>query len=151
MAFGQGYYEDFDFSLRLRRAGYSQVIAEDVFVAHIGSATFATLGKRQKELMRQNRALLQQRHPGIHFEHVREGNAKALSHLLGVARESGWSDGLRQRAAWRLAALLLDEAKSPLKRWRWRWKTRGVRRTLAAAGIEPCFPAEQIDLSSAPS
>ena len=141
VAFGQGYYEDFDFSLRLRRAGFEQVIAEDVFVAHIGSATFAKLGSRQRALMRHNRRLIRERHPGVHFEHVREGNAKALRHLLAVARVGGWTEGLHQRAAWRLAALLDDEAKSPFKRWRWRWATRDIRHTLAAAGIGPCLPA----------
>ena len=64
-----------------------------------------------------------------------------LRHLLAVVHESGWTNSLRLRAAWRLAALLQDEAKSPLKRWRWRWATRDVRRTLAAAGIEARFPA----------
>ena len=140
-AFGLGYYEDFDFSLRLRQTGLAQVIAEDVFIAHVGSATFSALGDRQKVLMRHNRALLRERHPEVHFEHVREGNAVALRHLLSVVHESGWTDGLRQRAAWRLAALLQDEAKSPFKRWRWRWATRDVRRMLAAAGIEARFPA----------
>ena len=140
-AFGLGYYEDFDFSLRVRRAGFMQVIAEDVFVAHIGSATFATLGDEQRTLMRRNRALMRERHPDVRFEHVREGNADALQHLLKVARKGGWTDGLRRRAAWRLAALLHDEAKSPFKRWRWRWGTRALRRALAAAGIEPRFPS----------
>ena len=140
-AFGLGYYEDFDFSLRLQQAGLAQVIAEDVFIAHVGSATFSALGDQQKVLMRHNRALLRERHPGVHFEHVREGNAAALRHLLAVVHESGWTNSLRLRAAWRLAALLQDEAKSPFKRWRWRWATRDVRHTLAAAGIEARFPA----------
>lgn len=39
--FGMGYFEDFDFSLRLRDAGYEQAITEDVFIYHQGSATFS--------------------------------------------------------------------------------------------------------------
>ena len=140
-AFGLGYYEDFDFSLRVRRAGLRQVIAEDVFIAHLGSASFATLGDAQHTLMQRNRKLMLERHPDVRFEHVREGNAHALRHLLAVARKGGWTEALRRRAAWRYAALLEDEAKSPLKRWRWRWATRGLRRALAAAGIEPRFPS----------
>jgi GT2 family glycosyltransferase len=146
-AFGLGYYEDFDFSLRVRRAGLRQVIAEDVFVAHAGSASFATLGDEQTKLMRRNRALMRERHPDVRFEHVREGNALALRHLIAVARKGGWTSGLRKRAAWRFAALLHDEAKSPLKRWRWRWSTRDLRRALAAAGIEPCFPAADVSIA----
>lgn len=139
--FGLGYYEDFDFSLRLAEAGFHQVIAEDVFIAHVGSATFSGMGRAQHELMRNNRKLIAARHPGIRFEHVRVGNAQALRYLIEAAHASGWTEGLRQRAAWRFAALLWDEPRSPFKRWRWRWHTRDIRRSLIAAAIDPRFPA----------
>jgi len=142
-AFGLGYYEDFDFSLRLRHAGLEQVIAEDVFVAHVGSASFASLGKAQRALMRRNRGLLRQRHRDVRFEHVREANAQALHHLVDVAERDGWTDALRRRAAWRLAALAWDEPKSPFKRWRWRLRQRALRRRLAVAGITPRFPIQE--------
>ena len=135
--FGLGYYEDFDFSLRLRRAGWQQAIAEDVFVAHVGSASF---GAKQHELMRRNRRLMKERHPGVHFEHVREGNAQVLRALAAQAQAGGWTDALRERAAWRLAALDWDEPRSPFKRLRWSWKNRDLRRQLAAAGIVARFP-----------
>jgi len=138
--FGLGYFEDFDFSLRLRAIGRKQVVAEDVFVAHIGSATFSAMGSAQKTLMRRNRRLMRERHPGARFEHVRETNERALRHLVATALASGWTPALRERAAWRFAALLWDEAKSPFKRWRWRWHTRDLRRTLRAQGIAPRFP-----------
>lgn len=140
VGFGLGYFEDFDFSLRLRAIGREQVIAEDVFVAHVGSATFADMGVAQKALLRRNRRLLRARHQPVRFEHVREGNAHALRHLLATAGAHGWTPALRERAAWRFAALLWDEAKSPFKRWRWRWRTRDLRRALQAQGIHPTFP-----------
>jgi GT2 family glycosyltransferase len=150
-AFGLGYYEDFDFSLRLAQRGYQQVIAEDVFVAHVGSASFAAMGAAQKALMRKNRALLIERHPDAHFEPLRAGNAAALRHLLSAAAASGWTDALRERAAWRLAALHQDEPKSPFKRLRWRWGTRDIRRALAGAGIAAQFPeAPPRDAAAAP-
>ena len=139
--FGLGYFEDFDFSLRLRAIGRKQVIAEDVFIAHVGSATFSHMGSAQRKLMRRNRGLLKQRHPGVRFEHVREANERALRHIVVTALATGWTPALHERAAWRYAALLWDEAKSPFKRWRWRWKTRELRRTLDTHGIVPGFPA----------
>ena len=139
-SFGLGYFEDFDFSLRLRAIGREQVIAEDVFVAHVGSATFSGMGAAQKTLLRRNRGLLRERHPQVRFEHAREANEQALRHLVLTAQTTGWTLALRERAGWRLAALLRDEAKSPFKRWRWRWRTRDLRRTLRAEGIEPRFP-----------
>jgi hypothetical protein len=116
------------------------VIAEDVFVAHVGSASFGSLGAKQHELMRRNRELMKQRHPDVHFEHVREGNALALHHLVDTARRSGWTEALRARAAWRLAALTWDEPRSPFKRLRWRWTHRELRTRLHEAGIVAGFP-----------
>jgi GT2 family glycosyltransferase len=139
-SFGLGYFEDFDFSLRLRAIGRSQVIAEDVFIAHVGNASFSSMGSARRMLMRRNRKLLRNRHPEVRFEHVRETNERALRYLVAAAQAHGWTDALRDRAEWRFAALLWDEAKSPFKRWRWRWRTRDLRRTLKAQGIEPRFP-----------
>jgi len=53
-AFGLGYYEDFDFSLRLRKAGWEQKITEDVFVLHAGSATFQA-STEAKQLLKRNK------------------------------------------------------------------------------------------------
>jgi GT2 family glycosyltransferase len=140
-SFGLGYYEDFDFSLRLRQAGWQQVIAEDVFIAHVGSASFSVVSSQQRELLRRNRALMRERYPDVNFEHAREGNAMALRHLIRVAQDGGWNKALRARAAWRLASLLADEPRSPLKRLRWRWRVRDIRRALASSSIEPQYPA----------
>ena len=116
------------------------MIAEDVFVAHVGSASFSAMGSKQHELMRHNRQLMKQRHPDVHFEHVREGNATVLRALVAQAAQTGWTDALRARAAWRAAALAWDEPRSPFKRLRWRWKNRDLRRQLAVAGIDARFP-----------
>jgi len=42
--FGLGNFEDDDYCLRVARAGYRLVIAEDAFVFHYGNRTFARLG-----------------------------------------------------------------------------------------------------------
>lgn len=143
-AFGAGYYEDFDFSLRLRANGLEQVMAEDVFVAHAGSAVFATLRAQQKALLKRNRALLQERHPRVKFEHLRVGNANALRHLLHHAGTHGWTPALRARAAWRYAALLDQLPNSPLKRWRWKLANRPLCKALNAANIMPGYPSDPL-------
>ena len=38
--FGVGNFEDDDYSIRVRAAGYTMFVCEDVFIHHIGSATF---------------------------------------------------------------------------------------------------------------
>ena len=57
-----------------------------------------------------------------------------------MAQHSGWTDALRARAAWRLAALAWDEPRSPFKRLRWRWRNRDLRARLREAGIVARFP-----------
>lgn len=60
--FGIGNFEDDDFCLRVRKAGYRVAIAQDVFIHHHGSRTFAALGylenegKKYGELLDENRA-----------------------------------------------------------------------------------------------
>ena len=139
--FGLGYYEDFDFSLRARSAGYEMLMAEDVFVVHAGSLTFSRMGEAQRVLMKRNKALMKQRHPQARFEHQRLGNAEALAALLDEAERHGWTPALRRRAAWRQAELLRNEPRSPWKRWLWRWRQRHLRQRLSQAGIVAAFPA----------
>ena len=54
-SFGLGTYEDFDFCLRLRLAGYQLLLAEDVFVHHHGHKTFEANGVALDRLNAVNR------------------------------------------------------------------------------------------------
>lgn len=125
-AFGLGYYEDFDFSLRLRAAGFAQMITEDVLVLHVGSASFQ--GSRDAQiLIKRNKKLLQSKHPSARFEHTRLGNLAVLRRYKELREAGQWSKGLQQRADLRVGALSGDAPRSPLKRLLWRCK---VRKTL---------------------
>lgn len=48
--FGNGNYEDDDFCLRARVAGYRVLVARDVFIHHFGSRTFMVLGDQRDYL-----------------------------------------------------------------------------------------------------
>jgi GT2 family glycosyltransferase len=139
-AFGKGYYEDFDFSLRLRQAGFEQVIAEDVFIAHVGSASFASLREEQRALLHRNRVLMRQRHPNVRFEGVRDGNADVLRHLLDQAEREGWTPPLRRRAAWRMALLRLEAPSGLVKSLLWHWRIRSLQIRLVQAGVAADVP-----------
>ncbi|MBN2308359.1 MAG: glycosyltransferase [Candidatus Hydrogenedentes bacterium] len=57
-SFGIGNYEDDDYGLRVRRAGYSLCIAQDAFVFHYGNRTFLGMGmtdERWDGLLKENR------------------------------------------------------------------------------------------------
>ena len=59
--FAQGYGEENDLCLRARHAGWRNVAAPGVFVAHAGAASF---GAARTHLIRRNSAILNRLHPG---------------------------------------------------------------------------------------
>ena len=126
-AFGLGYYEDFDFSLRLRAAGFEQMITEDVFILHAGSATFKG-SEDARTLIKRNKKLLQAKHPSARFEHTRLGNLAVLARYAKLRQQGSWTQSMQLREDLRMEALEGDAPRSRLKRWLWR---RKVRRTLA--------------------
>lgn len=125
LSFGLGYYEDFDFSLRLTQAGYRQMITEDVFVLHTGSATFQG-NAAARALMKRNKKLLRAKHPDARFEHTRLGNLAVVRAYREITAAGQWSSELEARLRLRQGALLGDAPRSPIKRWLWLRKIRAV-------------------------
>lgn len=123
ISFGLGYYEDFDFSLRLGQAGYRQMITEDVFILHVGSATFQG-SNAARELIKRNKKLLQSKHPNARFEHTRLGNLAVMEAYRRLKHEGVWTDALEVRFKLRRDALLDDAPKSLVKRWLWHRKIK---------------------------
>lgn len=126
LAFGLGYYEDFDFSLRLTQAGYRQMITEDVFILHAGSATFQG-NAAARALIKRNKKLLQAMHPEARFEHTRLGNLAVLAHYQSLYKTGQWTPELQSRLDLRLGALHADAPRSLIKRWLWK---RRLNKTL---------------------
>lgn len=129
-AFGLGYYEDFDFSLRVKKAGYKEFITEDVFVAHVGSATFQGSGEQNK-LLKKNKQLLKKRHPNARFEHLRNGNYAILEKYCQLPESGAWCESMQVRLALRVATLEKEVPRSPFKRLWWKLRTRECRRRIA--------------------
>jgi GT2 family glycosyltransferase len=73
--FGIGNYEDDDFSLRARKAGFRLRIAGDVFVHHYGSRTFAARAEGYDDVLERNRRLFDEkwRAEGIRAEERKGG------------------------------------------------------------------------------
>jgi GT2 family glycosyltransferase len=121
--FGLGYYEDFDFSLRLSEAGFRQMITEDVFILHQGSATFKGSASA-RALIKRNKKLLQSKHPKARFEHTRLGNLAVLQTYRSLRESGQWTPALEARLGLRLGALDGDAPRSFIKKWLWKRKTR---------------------------
>lgn len=69
--FGRGWFEDDDYNIRVRAAGYETIIADDVFVHHEHSATFGKLPEGEKlELFEKNRLYFEEKHNIRWFPHA---------------------------------------------------------------------------------
>lgn len=123
--FGLGYYEDFDFSLRLDKAGYRQMITEDVFILHVGSATFKA-SPAARALIKRNKKLLKSKHPDARFEHTRLGNLAILQAYQCLREEGRWTPGLQARWQLRHGALAGDAPRSLIKRWLWKRRIKNI-------------------------
>jgi GT2 family glycosyltransferase len=123
LQFGLGYYEDFDFSLRLSKAGFRQLITEDVFILHTGSATFKG-DASARALIKRNKKLLRAKHPDARFEHTRLGNLAVLETYFAIKARGDWTPALEARLQLRQAALQGDAPRSLLKSWLWKRKVK---------------------------
>lgn len=123
--FGLGYYEDFDFSLRLAKAGYRQMITEDVFILHVGSATFQA-SKAARALIKRNKKLLKSKHPNARFEHTRLGNLAVLQAYQVFRAQGRWTPELEARQQLRQDALAGDAPRSLIKKWLWKRKIKNL-------------------------
>jgi GT2 family glycosyltransferase len=130
--FGMGYFEDFDFSLRLREAGYEQSITEDVFIYHQGSATFK-VNPQIKQLIQKNKGIINKRHHNVQFKHVRVCNLEMIQlHQEKLATRTPYFS--LKRTQIRTNALKLDQPKSWLKKILW---ARRVKRLLQKIKHKP--------------
>ncbi len=114
--FGMGYFEDFDFSLRLGDAGFDQSITEDVFIYHQGSATFSH-DQTTTKLIRKNKKIIRKRFGNIIFTHARKSNLQILNKTYTKKNQNNI------RLKIRLDALSIDKPKSIFKRIWWLFLT----------------------------
>lgn len=129
-AFNPGYYEDFDYSLRVRDAGYDLLIDEHAFVFHEGGATFGRVSKEKKALIKRNKNYFLSRH-GSHvaMPHVRDANLAILQQYadrIGTAAEPP-----RFRVSNRLALAHSNQPRSFVKRWRYQRRLTKIEDRLA--------------------
>lgn len=116
--FGRGYYEDLDYSLRVKAAGFKLGVAEDTFVYHRGSTSFGKMPSETKALLRRNKRLVIKKHGlGVSFQHVRQANLSILSQYMNQ-RING-NEVPNYRVSNRLLQAHCGLPKSWFKRWRY--------------------------------
>jgi GT2 family glycosyltransferase len=131
--FGRGYYEDLDYSLRVKAAGYRLGVAEDTFVYHRGSSSFGKIPSETKALLKRNKRIIIQKHGlGVIFQHVRQANLAILSQYL--SRQIAGVEVPSYRISNRLQLAQNGLPKSWFKRWRYLRSVAVVEKSLAALG-----------------
>ncbi len=101
--FGMGFYEDDDYCIRLKRAGYRLLCMEDVFVYHRGGGSFDGSGISTRKIMRENRKKLEKKH-GAAFDwtHPRDLHLRVVEGYLKDASSGGLEEDVSYRIASRL-------------------------------------------------
>lgn len=114
--FGRGYYEDFDYSLRVMQAGLGLAVAEDVFVYHRGSASFGKLPRETRDLLKRNKRRIIDKHgSSTLFRHVRDANLAILAQY--AERKNRGESVSEYRVHNRMEYARNNQPRSWLKRW----------------------------------
>jgi GT2 family glycosyltransferase/tetratricopeptide (TPR) repeat protein/2-polyprenyl-3-methyl-5-hydroxy-6-metoxy-1,4-benzoquinol methylase len=87
--FGLGCFEDDDYCLRTRRAGFRAVIAREAFVHHYGGRTFVGSGVDFAALMRDNQRLFQEKWAGEALDPVNPPEPAAARFAVRAAPGGG--------------------------------------------------------------
>jgi GT2 family glycosyltransferase len=125
--FGLGYFEDNDYCMRVKKAGYTLVCLEDVFVYHRGSGSFDTRRQAVHQLLKRNQKLLEKKF-GIKFRprHPRDLHLDLIQAYLTRIGPAGPTPGLVYKINNRLKILEKIKPRGWIKKLRFRRRMRSL-------------------------
>lgn len=127
-AFGLGFYEDDDYCIRVKNAGYSLKCMEDVFVYHQGGASFNSFPGRTKELLKHNKRLLESKHGITYFQaHPRDLQLDLIESYLDRLETGGFNESLWYRMLHRFSLVKTLQPKGILKKIRFFLRMRTLQ------------------------
>jgi len=132
--YGLGFYEDDDYCLRVRNAGLRLICCEDVFVYHRGSASFKTIPKLTKQLLKSNKRLLE--HKFAISYRPRHARDRILDLLESYIADLDQSNAARMRFKIdnRLRQLPGMQPRSIFKRAAFGFRMKRIRKMMALSG-----------------
>jgi len=114
-AFGLGYYEDDDYCIRVRQAGYRLVCAEDVFVYHRGGGSFSADSSRQ--LIKKNLEHLEKKTGSAHTpRHWREKLLDVMRADIKKMEKTGFTPELQHRVENRMRLARKNSPRNLIKK-----------------------------------
>jgi GT2 family glycosyltransferase len=144
--FGLGFYEDDDYCMRARHAGYKLICAEDVFVYHRGGGSFGRFAQGTRKIMKENRRKLETKyscrfertHPRQRQLRVIEGYSGELSRSRAdfpTHESSGSSNqGVQYRISNRIKAIESQMPRGIFKKWAFKRRLGRLKELLARNG-----------------
>lgn len=116
--FGVGFYEDDDYCMRVRKAGYRLVCAEDVFVYHRGGGSFSQMENGVRRIMKTNHRKLEIKH-SLRYRpaHPRHNQLKVIEGYLGQSPDEVPSPLLQYKISNRIKAIESQMPRGVFKRW----------------------------------
>ena len=127
-AFGLGFYEDDDYCIRVKKAGYSLKCLEDVFVFHQGGATFNSFPRKTRELLKRNKRLLESKHGITYFQaHPRDRQLDLIESYLDRLEANGFDESIWYRVVNRFNLAKTLQPKGILKKLRFFRRMRHVK------------------------
>lgn len=120
-AYDLGFYEDDDYCIRVRQAGFRLICREDVFIYHRGSASFDKVPRKTKELLKKNRCLLEKKF-GIRYNprHPRDRQLDLVASYVQACASAQNMESLRFRINNRLQLINELMPRGFSRRWRFR-------------------------------
>ncbi len=109
--FGKGNFEDDDYCIRVRRAGYRIMVAGDSFIHHFGGVSFDQAGVDWKEQMRKNELLFREKWAEIDAKLIASRKGDGLDAAITEA-EAAIEKGDYPRAVHLLVMVLEKDTKN---------------------------------------
>jgi GT2 family glycosyltransferase len=115
--FGTGFYEDDDYCIRVKNAGYKLLCVENVFVYHRGGGTFGKLENLAGRLMKENKEKLKKKH---HWNakriHPRYRQIKVIEDYMNKAGQAGLTPDLQFKISNRMKLIESHAPRGLFKR-----------------------------------
>jgi GT2 family glycosyltransferase len=135
--FGLGFYEDDDYCMRARHAGYKLICAEDVFVYHRGGGSFSGLGRGVRKIMKENRKKLENKNAFlVKRSHPRERLLKVIEGYLDQVGAGGVNPHLQYKISNRIMAIESQMPRGIFKRWAFKRRLGSLKELLGGYGFK---------------